>query len=512
MKLRIFLIILAVGIIPSAIMHFAILNNYEERAVSLRTSDVQNQCKILANHLITYNYLLNTSSEAAGNESEQLPGQRGRGVPGVSPKVANNELEQMSDLQDGSMLDTSSEVVNSELEQLSNLYDGRILIIDDNFRIIKDTYALSENKTIISEEVIKCFKGESITHYDEENHYIEMTIPIIDPTTQEMYGVMLTSVSTDSIVDSIEILGQKALVLEFTMAILIFMLAYILAMALLRPFSRVINAINDVKEGFTEEEISVSDYLETEYITDAFNQMLARTKVLDTSRQEFVSNVSHELKTPLTSMKVLADSLLQQENVPVELYHEFMEDIAAEIDRENNIINDLLSLVKLDKTEAQLNVESKDIAVVLESILKRLHPIAEKKNIELILESDRDVTAEIDEVKFTLALTNLIENAIKYNIDSGWVHVTLDADHQFFTIEVADSGIGIPESEQAHIFERFYRVDKSHSTEIDGSGLGLAITRNVILMHRGSIRVDAGEEVGTVFTVKLPLNYAGVQS
>lgn len=465
LKLRIFVIILAVGIVPSAIMHFAILNNYEERAVSLRTSDVQNQCKILANHLITYNYLL----------------------------------------------DTSSEVVNSELEQLSNLYDGRILIIDGNFKIIKDTYALNEGKTIVSEEVIKCFKGETINHYDENNHYIEITIPITDPTTLEMQGVMLISVSTDSIVDSIEILGQKALVLEFTMAILIFMLAYILAMALLRPFSRVINAINEVKEGFTEEEISVPDYLETEYITNAFNQMLARTKVLDTSRQEFVSNVSHELKTPLTSMKVLADSLLQQENVPVELYQEFMEDIAAEIDRENNIINDLLSLVKLDKTEAQLNVESKDIAEVLEAILKRLHPIAEKKNIELILESVRDVVAEIDEVKFTLALTNLVENAIKYNKDQGWVHVTLNADHQFFTIEVADSGIGIPESEHVHIFERFYRVDKSHSTEIDGSGLGLAITRNIILMHRGSIRVEAGQEVGTVFIVKLPLNYVGTQ-
>ena len=493
------MIILAVGIVPSAIMHFAILNNYEERAVSLRTSDVQNQCKILANHLITYNYLSNTYAETVNGDMEELH------PKGAGDSAADNNLEELY------LPNANSEVVNSELEQLSNLYDGRILIIDKNFKIIKDTYALSDGKTIVSEEVIKCFKGETINHYDEKNHYIEMTIPIIDSQTQEMHGVMLTSVSTDSIVDSIDILGQKALVLEFSMAILIFMLAYILAMALLRPFSRVINAINEVKEGFTEEEISVPDYLETEYITDAFNQMLARAKVLDTSRQEFVSNVSHELKTPLTSMKVLADSLLQQEDVPVELYHEFMEDIANEIDRENSIINDLLTLVKLDKTEAQLNVESKDIAEVLESILKRLHPIAEKRHIELILESVRDVAAEIDEVKFTLAFTNLIENAIKYNKDQGWVHVTLDADHQFFTVEVADSGIGIPEEERVHIFERFYRVDKSHSTEIDGSGLGLAITRNIILMHRGSIKVESGKESGTVFVVKIPLNYAGTQ-
>lgn len=502
MKFRIFTIILAVGIIPSAIMHVAILENYEERAVTLRTSDVQNQCKILANHLITYNYLLNTPLEATDESSK---------VVKTPLETVDTSLETMEDTP-SEVVDNSSDIVNAELEQLSNLYDGRILIIDKNFKIIKDTYAISEGKTIIAEEVIKCFKGEAISNYDTENHYIEMTIPISDANTQEMYGVMLTSVSTDSIRDSIDILRSKALVLEFTMAILVFVFAYMLAMVLFRPFNRIINAINEVKEGYKEEEITVSDYLETEYITTAFNQMLARMNALDTSRQEFVSNVSHELKTPLTSMKVLADSLLQQENTPLELYHEFMVDIAEEIDRENNIINDLLSLVRMDKTEAELNITTVDIEALLETILKRLRPIAEKKNIELILESVREVNAEIDEVKYTLAMTNLIENAIKYNIDNGWVHVTLDADHQFFTTEIADSGIGIPEEAQSHIFERFYRVDKSHSTEIEGSGLGLAITRNAILMHRGSIKVDNGEECGTVFTVKIPLNYSGGQS
>ena len=238
---------------------------------------------------------------------------------------------------------------------------------------------------------------------------------------------------------------------------------------------------------------------------DAFNQLLGRMKVLDDSRQEFVSNVSHELKTPLTSMKVLADSLLMQEEVPAELYKEFMTDIANEIERENKIINDLLSLVKMDKKAADLNVTSVDVNELLELILKRLRPIAQKKEIEIIFESIRPVTAEVDEVKLTLALSNLVENAIKYNNPSGWVKVALDADHQFFSVEVADSGIGIPEEAQEHIYERFYRVDKSHSREIGGTGLGLAITRSVILMHRGSIKVMSEEGKGTVFNVKIPL-------
>jgi signal transduction histidine kinase len=235
--------------------------------------------------------------------------------------------------------------------------------------------------------------------------------------------------------------------------------------------------------------------------------MMARLKALDDSRQEFVSNVSHELKTPLASVKVLADSLLLQEDVPNEMYREFMTDIAAEIDRENKIITDLLSLVKLTRGSDDMNVESVDINAVLELLLKRLGPIAARADVKLVFESRRQVSAEVDEVKLTLALSNLVENGIKYNKEGGWVKVVLDADHQYFTIEVSDSGIGIPHDDIQHIYERFYRVDKSHSREIGGTGLGLAITRSAILMHRGSINVNSEEGVGTVFVVKIPLTY-----
>ena len=118
--------------------------------------------------------------------------------------------------------------------------------------------------------------------------------------------------------------------------------------------------------------------------------MLTRMKVLDESRSEFVSNVSHELKTPMTSMKVLADSLVGQEGVPEELYQEFMRDITAEIDRENRIITDLLTLVKMDKKSADLQISHMNINQLLEDILKRLRPIADKRNIDLILEQAPD--------------------------------------------------------------------------------------------------------------------------
>ena len=475
LRFRIFLIIIVVSYVPTLMMRYGILQNYENRAVSLRIAEVENQAKILANHLAVNNYLQNPNSDT----------------------------------------------INAELLQLSTLYDGRVIVIDQNFTAVKDTYGISEGKTIISEEVILCFKGINSNHYDSHNHYIEITTPItltaevgdqagigkIAETENQTIGVMLIRVSTDNINTNIQVLDEKAQTLQLLMMILVIGLSWFASRILMKPFDKVTSAIGDVKDGFESEISDVPDYVETEHIIHAFNEVLKRMKILDESRQEFVSNVSHELKTPLTSMKVLADSLNAQEDVPVELYQEFMLDIADEIDRENKIINDLLSLVKMDKTSSDLNVETVDINQMIEAILKRLKPIADQKDIDLIYESVREVTAEVDEVKLTLAISNLVENGIKYNKEHGYVKVRLDADHQFFTIDVEDNGIGIPQESIEHIFERFYRVDKSHSTKIGGTGLGLAITRNAILMHRGAIKVESKQENGTTFSVKIPLTY-----
>ena len=447
LKFRLFVILFFMGLVPALIIKEGILQNYENRAVAVRQSDVQNQLKIIANHLITYNYLQ----------------------------------------------DTSSEVINAELEQLSNLYNGRVLIINGNLKVVKDTYGISEGRTIISEEVIKCLKGTAMSNYDEKNGFIEITTPIVETVsaqaatdkipegTELTRGVLLTSVSTDIIRSTLDILNRRAFIIMIS------------------------RAINEIKDDHIDEPISVPDYLETEHIVDAFNSLIRRMKIVDDSRQEFVANVSHELKTPITSMKVLADSLLDQQDVPAPLYREFLVDIAEEIEREDKTINDLLALVKMDKKAARLNISVVNMNNLTEIILKRLRPIARKNDIEVNLVSTREVLAEVDEVKMSLILTNLVENAIKYNKEHGEVTVTLDADHQFFTVEVADTGIGIPEDAMLQIYERFYRVDKSHSREIGGTGLGLAITKSAIRLHRGTIRAESKLGEGTKFLVKMPL-------
>ncbi len=462
LRFRIFLLMVLVGSVPTMILGEVVLQHYQTSAVNQRTSDATSQSRILADYLSSCGYLLDTSQSA----------------------------------------------VDSEINQFSNLYDGRILVINEDYKVVKDTYGIYDSKIIISEEVIRCFEGESSSNYDKLNHYIELTMPVMDSVTGQVKGVMLTSASTDSIVAGVDILRRSTIIIELVLFILLFAGSLWTSKRLVKPFGGVTTAISNIEAGYEQGTISVRGYSEMDSIVTALNQMLARQKTLDDSRQEFVSNVSHELKTPLASMKVLAESLVTMgDAAPVEMYREFMEDITHEIDRENVIITDLLSLVKMDKKDGSLNIKTVNINELLELILKRLGPIAGQNNIELIFESLRNVDAEIDDVKLTLAFSNLVENAIKYNRKDGWVRVTLDADHQFFMLTVEDSGIGIPEDCIDSVFERFYRVDKSHSREIGGTGLGLAITRSAILMHRGSIKVESELGEGSTFTVRIPLTY-----
>lgn len=461
LRFRIFITILIFGVAPGLVLRAGLLSAYEDRAIEIRTVEITSQAKLLASQIAANDYLS----------------------------------------------DTSSSNITTQLEHLSTIYDGRIMLIDQAFHIVKDTYRLDEHKTILSEEVVRAYEGEEISKYDEANRYIEMTLPLMDASGDKVTGVMLVSVSTDSIALNRQYLEQWVFAIQFILIVAVIVIGFAISTGMVKPLHRLTKSITDVQDGYEEDFAGVSTYSETDRMSRACGAMLRRLQILDASRQEFVSNVSHELKTPLASMKVLADSLIGQEDVPVELYREFMTDIGAEIDRESKIISDLLSLVKMEKDVNAINIESVSINDLLELIMKRLRPIARKQNVELVLESFRPVVAEVDEVKLTLALSNLIENAIKYNHPEGWVHVTLNADHQNFYVTVEDNGLGIPEEAQAHIFERFYRVDKSHSREIGGTGLGLAIARSAVIMHRGAIKVYSVEGEGTTFTVRIPLSY-----
>jgi len=291
------------------------------------------------------------------------------------------------------------------------------------------------------------------------------------------------------------------------MLVVILFLAVFLSYTTTKPFKNIDETIARIDKGHMTGDINMKGCSEVVEISRSFNKMLERINQLETSRQMFVSNVSHELKTPMTSMKVLADSILQMDEVPNEMYREFMEDLSSEIDRENVIITDLLTLVKLDNSEAPLNIAQVNINEMLESILKMLRPLAKQKNIELVLESYRPIIAEVDEVKLSMAVSNLVENAIKYNHREGYVQVSLNADRTYFYVKVKDNGKGIPADSIPRIFDRFYRVDKARDRATGGSGLGLSITKNIVLAHNGDIKVYSEEGKGTIFNMQIPLTH-----
>lgn len=221
--------------------------------------------------------------------------------------------------------------------------------------------------------------------------------------------------------------------------------------------------------------------------------------------KEYAGNAAHELKSPLAAMKVLADSLTGSKEVPIELYREFMQDISLQIDRENRIIEDLMTLAGMEGVAGRLRVSSVNVSELVAGILNFLIPIAGQRKISVSCECDPDLVIETDENRLSDIVTNLAENAIKYNREHGWVKIRAFQREDYFYLEVSDSGIGIAQSEQEKVFQRFYRVDKQHSREAGGTGLGLSICRQAVRLLGGEIQLESREGKGSTFAVRLPL-------
>lgn len=463
MQFIIFITVFALSVFISVLFSKFLNDGYSEKVLSQKIDSIESQCRWLGNQVVGVEF----------------------------------------------MMDDSSNSLSTQTDELAASMNGRIIVIKSNYKIIKDTHTDFQDRFFLSNNLKKVMEGNVKHIVTNKGSYIETMVPILSRTnSKQVLGAVIATVPQKDIMAAMLEMDQRENML--LVAFIVFGLSFsvVLSILLTKELSKVQKDLDFIAAGHEDESVTEVGFSEIRRIIRRFNEILSRMQTLENSRQEFVSNVSHELKTPMTSMKVLADSLLQQgDQVPAELYREFMGDIVAEIDRENVIISDLLSLVKMDKKAAKLEIANVNINELLEIIMKRLKPIAAQRNIELIFESFRPVTAEIDEVKLTLALSNLIENGIKYNQDNGWVRVTLNADHKYFYVKVADSGVGIPEDCQDQVFDRFYRVDKARSRDTGGTGLGLAITQNAVLMHKGEIKLYSKVGEGTTFTLRIPLKY-----
>ncbi len=388
--------------------------------------------------------------------------------------------------------------------------DSRILVVDKTGYVIVDSSDTDTGKIILNSQILGALNKQDRAKADRKGEQMIMSaaVSIVDKESKdEVLGAVLILANIDDIYKNLDDMKNQNNLLSLITSLFIGLLSFITSSFITRPLKMLMKFVQKITNGQLDQKVDVKGKDEIAELGNAFNHMAEQLQRLEQSRQEFVSNVSHELKTPLSSIKVLTESLLFQEDVPVEMYKEFFVDINSEVDRLNNIISDLLTLVRLDQREIPMNITSVNLNDLAQVILKRLSPLSKKKDIKLIYESHKDVVAEIDEVKFTLALSNLIENSIKYTPEGGEVTVTIQSDLQDAFIIVKDTGIGIAKEEQSKIFERFYRTDKTRNRQTGGTGLGLSITYKTIIMHNGSIQVESEEGKGSTFTVQIPLRH-----
>ena len=448
-------------VIPLAVVSALFINSYREQNRQELQSEVQELCADFANRIQNTGYLTNT---------------------------AQAELS--------AAMDTAAQI-----------YDGRILVVNSELQIVKDTFGREEGRTMISEEVVQSLRGKELSYRFFYEDTTEIIFQVRDSIGTTVLGCVIFIYQNPEYVGLADDISRNSFLLTSILVGLTLCAMLIAAAKMVFPLKKLAFSLQQLADGDLEEKIDVTGNYEVETIVDSVNNMLDDMRNTEQRRQEFVSNVSHELKTPLTSMKVLAESLVGQQGVPEELYQEFLHDINSEIDRENEIITDLLNIVRLDRKEGEMQIAQVSINELLEIVMRRLRPIAKERNVEMVFESFRSVLAEVDEVKMSLVFTNLIENSIKYNKDGGMVKVSLNADHRYFYVKVEDTGIGIPEDAKKYIFDRFYRVDKARSRETGGTGLGLAIAKSAVMMHRGNIKVSGKEGEGSVFVVRIPLSF-----
>ena len=294
-------------------------------------------------------------------------------------------------------------------------------------------------------------------------------------------------------------------------AVFVVVLSLLLSRMLTGRISELLQAIRQVREGAYSHRAEEKGSDEIAQITSEFNRLTDRLQSTENARRRFVSDASHELKTPLAGIRLLTDSILQTENMDAETVREFVGDIGQEAERLSRITEDLLRLTRIDSGAIEQAV-AVETAPVLERVERMLHMVAQEKDVKLICRADPLAVAMATEDDVHQILYNLMENGIKYSA-GGYVRTEISVEGRAVVIRVEDNGVGIPEEDLGHIFERFYRVDKARSRAVGGTGLGLSIVRDTVLRREGTIEAAQREKgTGTVFTVRLPLAEGGSEA
>ena len=274
--------------------------------------------------------------------------------------------------------------------------------------------------------------------------------------------------------------------------------------ALTRRIARLLRGVHTVREGEYSHRVTVKGGDELSRLADEFNELTGRLQTTEEVRRRFVSDASHELKTPLASIRLLTDSILQADHMDSETAREFLVDIGDEAERLTRITEKLLTLTRLD-TAHPTQTEPVDVKDVVERVEHMLTPLARAAEVELRLRLQPGCVVKATKDDLYQVAFNLMENAVKYNLPGGSVQVTLSRWGEQVVLTVEDTGVGIPQEDLPKVFDRFYRVDKARSRAAGGTGLGLSIVRDMVRQHGGSVSVQPRDPEGTCFTVRFPL-------
>ena len=386
--------------------------------------------------------------------------------------------------------------------------EGRILLIDAEAKIQLDTLSLAEGTRTAVPEAITVLSGSAphafgIHPVDGEEYAALCAAAMMDD--DQLIGAVLLSTPVTELRMAIQTVEKQLMTVFIVVAAAASIAALIFAVTLTAPIKALNRTIRRMGKGDLSARVHVRASGELKALADSYNAMAEKIENFDQSRSQFVQNASHELKTPLATMKLLLENLIYQPDMPADLRAEFMQDMNHEIDRLSGIITDLLTLTQMDEKSAALRMDRVNLSALCEDTLHAHQVAADKAKLTLQGDIESEVFLQGDESKLSQVVYNLIDNAVKYTPAGGLVAVTLTADSREAVLTVRDNGIGIPEQDIAHIFDRFYRVDKARSRATGGTGLGLSIVRQMVQLHDGEITVTSAANEGSVFTVTLPI-------
>ena len=393
--------------------------------------------------------------------------------------------------------------ITTTLAEMGSLRVTRLIVTDNTGLGIYDS--LSENsavgKYVMFPEIMQALEINDVFSWDYHDGATQSraATPIISYGTLIGCVYMMEYDTTQGTL--IKTLQNNILATTVILELFVIVFSLFFSSVFTARLRRIMMSMRIIREGDYSHQVDMGGNDELTVLGDEFNDLVTRLQTSELKRSQFVSDASHELKTPLASIKLLTDSILQNQ-MDAEMVKEFVEDIGNEADRLNRMSQKLLSLSRIE-TQADSDCEIVYLAPTVEKVMRMLSANANENNITLSADLINDRQILILEDDLYQIIFNLVENGIKYNTPGGTLNILLSREDDNAILQVKDTGVGIPEESLPHIFERFYRVDKARSRKSGGSGLGLSIVRNLVERNRGQIHVESSS-AGTVFTVVFP--------